>query len=93
MGINMREIYYSRCISAFVKPAPKNLFETFNYLKYRNKLDLTQIDQIYYAPASAFLKLNLVYEQNCSYIGTFKSKRYQGAPKNISTGHIYLGVI
>jgi hypothetical protein len=71
---------------AFVKPAPKISWETFNYLKYRNKLDLTQIDQIYYAPASAFLKLNPGWfsEQNCSYIGTFKSKRYQGAPKNIS---------
>jgi hypothetical protein len=50
MGINMREIYF-KMHSAFVKLRPKKIsWETFNYLKYRNKLDLTQIDQIYYAP-------------------------------------------
>jgi hypothetical protein len=50
--------------------------ETLNYLKYQEKLDLNQVDQIYYTPA--FIELNpgwFSYENN-NYVGTFKPKIY-----------------
>jgi hypothetical protein len=43
-----------RCILRKASPQ-KISWETFNYLKYRNKLDLTQIDQIYYVSVRDFL--------------------------------------
>jgi hypothetical protein len=49
--------------------------ETLNYLKYQEKLDLNQVDQIY-ALESAFIELNpgwFSYENN-NYVGTFKPK-------------------
>jgi hypothetical protein len=33
---------------------------TLNYLKYQEKLDLNQVNQIYYTPESAFIELNPV---------------------------------
>jgi hypothetical protein len=53
-----------------------------NYLKYQEKLDLNQVNQIYYTPESAFIELNpgwFSYENN-NYVGTFK-------PKNIQLNH------
>jgi hypothetical protein len=47
-----------------------------NYLKYQEKLDLNQVNQIYYTPESAFIELNhgwFSYENN-NYVGTFKPK-------------------
>ena len=81
-----RNLLLQDAFPAFAKPTPKISWETFNYLKYRDKLDLTKIDQIYYAPASAFIELNPSWfsQQNSSYVGTFQSKRYKVDPKNLS---------
>jgi hypothetical protein len=46
-----------------------------NYLKYQEKLDLNQVNQIYYA-LNPFIELNpgwFSYENN-NYVGTFKPK-------------------
>jgi hypothetical protein len=45
-----------------------------NYLKYQEKLDLNQVNQIY-TPESAFIELNPVCNNN--YVGTFKPEKIQ----------------
>jgi hypothetical protein len=57
-----------------------------NYLKYQEKLDLNQVDQIYYTPESAFIELNpgwFSYENNN--VGTFKPKKYTAKSLNLNS--------
>jgi hypothetical protein len=45
--------------SPLVKPSPK-FHGNFELFKVSGKLDLNQVNQIYYTPESAFIELNLV---------------------------------
>jgi hypothetical protein len=58
-----------------------------NYLKYQEKLDLNQVNQIYYTPESAFIELNpgwFSYENN-NYVGTFKPKKIYINKQNLNS--------
>jgi hypothetical protein len=57
----------------------------FELFKVSGKLDLNQVDQIYYTPESAFIELNPVCYENNNYVGTFKPKKYIAKSLNLNS--------